>query len=245
MQLTAALMDEYRNKEEPADVASTTEMAGRVPGAEWLEEHAARVAASRYLRWVKPAIERTFAAALCVALLPLMIVITAVLRITLGRHTVLTQQRVGLHGRPFAMYKFRTMLHDRRVSGRPVSVEQRVCHKREDDPRHTRVGKFLRGTSLDELPQLWNIVKGDMALVGPRPELVEIVRQYEPWQHCRHVVRPGLTGLWQVSGRNSGDLMHMHTEVDLEFVRTVSFRTDMRILGNTLYKMTTGRLRGA
>lgn len=210
-----------------------------------LEALALRAQRSWYLRVVKPAVERALVAVLCVLLLPLMAVIAVVLRRKLGPRILITQERVGLHGQPFRMYKFRTMLPDRRASHRPVGVERRMCHKRPDDPRHTSIGRKLRGTGLDELPQLWNIVKGEMSLVGPRPELVEIVEQYEPWQHARHMVRPGLTGLWQVSGRKNGDLMHLHTDLDIEFVKTASFSTDVRILWDTLHNTFTGRLRGS
>jgi len=206
---------------------------------------ALRAERSPYVRFVKPLLDRSLGLVLCLVFSPVMAVIAAVLRRKLGSPVVLAQPRVGLHGRPFKMYKFRTMEPDRRVANQPVSVDRRVTHKSPDDPRHTPVGKFLRGANLDELPQLFNVVKGEMTLVGPRPELPEIVRRYEPWQHCRHMVRPGLTGLWQISQRGSGDLMHKHTDVDLEFVRTVSFATDMRILAHTCLKMTTGRLRGA
>ena len=102
-----------------------------------------------------------------------------------------------------------------------------------DDPRHTRVGRFLRKWSLDELPQFWNVVRGDMSLVGPRPELVEIVARYEPWQHQRHVVKPGLTGLWQVSSRGTG-MMHLHTDIDLEYIETMGPITDLKILLRTI-----------
>jgi len=210
-----------------------------------LDVVAQRVARSPYVRWLKPLIERALGVALGVLLLPLMAAIAVLLRKKLGPKVLITQQRAGLHGRQFAMYKFRTMLPDRRAQRRPVEVDRRVCHKSPDDPRHTPIGRFLRAANLDELPQLWNIMKGEMTLVGPRPELVEIVEQYEPWQHYRHVVRPGLTGLWQVSQRTSGDLMHLRTDVDLEYVRTISFRTDLRILGETILEMTSGRLRGA
>ncbi len=210
-----------------------------------LDALAQRAQSSLYLRFVKPAIERSLVAVLGVLLLPLMLAIAAVLRRKLGRRILISQKRVGLYGQPFAMYKFRTMLPDRRQGRRSVEVERRLRHKHPDDPRHTTVGKALRATGLDELPQLWNIVKGDMSLVGPRPELIDIVEQYEPWQHSRHLVRPGLTGLWQVSERKNGEPMHLHTEVDLEFVRTVSPSTDLRILRDTLSDTITGRLRGA
>jgi lipopolysaccharide/colanic/teichoic acid biosynthesis glycosyltransferase len=95
------------------------------------------------------------------------------------------------------------------------------------------VGRFLRKSSMDELPQFWNVVRGEMSLVGPRPELVEIVNRYEPWQHQRHVVKPGLTGLWQVTTRGSG-MMHLHTDIDLEYIQTIGLRTDLRILLQTI-----------
>lgn len=221
-----------------------TRMSCREPDVD-VEALALRAQRSLYLRFVKPAVERTVVAILGVLLLPFMAVIAALLRRKLGPHVLITQERVGLHGQPFRMYKFRTMLPDRRASRRPVGVERRLCHKSADDPRHTSIGRTLRGTGLDELPQLWNIVKGEMSLVGPRPELVEIVEQYEPWQHVRHMVRPGLTGLWQVSGRKNGDMMHLHTELDIEFLKTASFSTDVGILWNTLHNTIRGRLRGA
>ncbi len=114
------------------------------------------------------------------------------------------------------------MAHDRRQQQEPVDQDRRQTHKTTDDPRHTRVGRFLRKWSLDELPQFWNVVCGDMSLVGPRPELVEIVARYEPWQHQRHTVKPGLTGLWQVSSRGTG-MMHLHTDIDLDYIETMGF----------------------
>jgi lipopolysaccharide/colanic/teichoic acid biosynthesis glycosyltransferase len=87
----------------------------------------------------------------------------------------------------------------------------------------------LRRYSLDELPQLWNVVRGELSLVGPRPELVAIVNRYEPWQHARHAVKPGMTGLWQVTERGNG-FMHEHTDVDLRYLKVVSLWTDLKIM---------------
>jgi lipopolysaccharide/colanic/teichoic acid biosynthesis glycosyltransferase len=106
-------------------------------------------------------------------------------------------------------------------------------HKMPDDPRVTRAGRLLRRTSVDEWPQLINVIRGQMSLVGPRPELPNIVKTYEPWQHLRHLVRPGMTGWWQVQGRS--DLpMHEHTELDLYYVKHVSFRLDLQITARTV-----------
>lgn len=145
------------------------------------------------------------------------------------------QKRIGRDGRTFTLIKLRTM--------KPCSEQVTVAwitdenghlrHKLRKDPRVTRVGRWLRRTSIDELPQLINIIKGDMSLIGPRPELPEIVARYEPWQHDRHLVRPGLTGWWQVSGRS--DLpMHENTELDLFYVRRHSFQLDWLIALKTL-----------
>jgi lipopolysaccharide/colanic/teichoic acid biosynthesis glycosyltransferase len=153
-------------------------------------------------------------------------------RLAIGPGVIYRQARVGRGGRPFVIFKLRTMTHDRRQVDIRVPDDRRVSHKRDDDPRHTSLGRFLRRTSLDELPQLINVIRGDMSLVGPRPELVGVVRRYEDWQHTRHVVRPGITGLWQVSHRDKG-LMCENSRVDLDYIRTLSLLTDLKILART------------
>jgi lipopolysaccharide/colanic/teichoic acid biosynthesis glycosyltransferase len=143
---------------------------------------------------------------------------------------IFRQQRIGIHGTAFDVLKFRTMLPDRRRANVPISFPDRRCtHKSGADPRHTAIGRFLRRWSLDELPQLFNIVKGQMSLVGPRPELSSVVAKYQPWQHERHDVKPGLTGLWQVQGRGRGP-MELHTDLDIEYARSVCFALDVQIL---------------
>lgn len=144
------------------------------------------------------------------------------------------QRRIGRYGRPFTMYKFCTMIPDRRQVRHPYAgTERRKAHKTATDPRVTRTGKFLRQTSIDELPQLLNVLRGEMSLVGPRPELPEIVGTYEAWQHQRHLVRPGITGWWQMHGR-SDRMMHEHTELDIYYVQNISFGIDVRILLGTV-----------
>jgi lipopolysaccharide/colanic/teichoic acid biosynthesis glycosyltransferase len=124
---------------------------------------------------------------------------------------------------------------ERRTGERRQPIgSRRRDHKAPHDPRHTRLGRFLRRTSLDELPQLLNVLRGDLSLVGPRPELPEVVAGYEPWQHARHWVRPGITGLWQVTQRGTGEPMHRHVATDLEYIERLSFATDARILVRTV-----------
>jgi lipopolysaccharide/colanic/teichoic acid biosynthesis glycosyltransferase len=148
---------------------------------------------------------------------------------------VLRQRRIGMGGRPFTVYKFRTMHADRRRDDDGYAgPDRRRTHKSADDPRLTATGRLLRRLSLDELPQLVNVLRGEMSLVGPRPELPVVVeRHYADWQHRRHAVKPGLTGLWQVSERGNG-MMHEHVDVDLDYVDQVSLGTDLRILLRTL-----------
>jgi len=146
------------------------------------------------------------------------------------------QVRVGKNGKEFYMYKFRSMvtnaeelleslLHLNEVSG--------AMFKMKDDPRVTRIGKFIRKTSIDELPQLWNVLKGDMSLVGPRPPLPREVAQYTEYDKQRLLVTPGCTGLWQVSGRN--DLgFHEMVELDLKYIRERSILYDLRIILKTI-----------
>jgi lipopolysaccharide/colanic/teichoic acid biosynthesis glycosyltransferase len=113
-------------------------------------------------------------------------------------------------------------------------------HKRPDDPRVTRVGRFLRRASLDELPQLINVLKGEMSLVGPRPELPELVARYEDWQRKRFAVPQGMTGWWQVNGR-SDKPMHMNTEFDLFYIQNYSILLDVQILVKTLWVVLSGK----
>jgi len=195
---------------------------------------------TRYERFVKPVIDRVLACALLVVFVPIMAIIAAAVWLSVRRPIMLRQTRVGRDEKVFALHKFRTMRPDRRrqtldYTGR----ERRLTHKHPNDPRLTRVGRKLRKWSLDELPQLWDVVIGKLSLVGPRPELVHIVEHYEPWQHGRHAVKPGLTGLWQITARGNGQEMHEHTELDIEYVQQVTLRRDMKIMLLTIPALVT------
>jgi lipopolysaccharide/colanic/teichoic acid biosynthesis glycosyltransferase len=136
------------------------------------------------------------------------------------------QRRVGRCGRYFTLYKLRTMSVDMCGDG--------MKPKNGNDPRITRVGRVLRKTSIDELPQFLNVLRGDMAVVGPRPEQPFLVHRYEKWQHLRHLTKPGITGLWQITCRSTIPLHAPEaTDVDLEYIRTASVATDSRILMRT------------
>ena len=186
-----------------------------------------------YARVGKPVFDRIVAAILLVLTLPIVVLVAIAVLAVIGPPVLFRQRRVGRGGGSFSVLKFRTMRPDRRLDRRPVIEDRRLTHKSDRDPRHTRLGRQLRKWSLDELPQLWNVLRGDMSLVGPRPELVEVVERYAPWQHQRDLVRPGITGLWQVSRRGEG-MMHLYTDVDLEYIATMSFRRDLGILLRTL-----------
>ena len=122
----------------------------------------------------------------------------------------------------------------RRAERRDEAGGRRFTHKTVDDPRHTRLGRFLRAASLDELPQLVNVLRGELSIVGPRPELPEVVAGYAEWQHARHRLKPGITGLWQVTERADETPMYMHVDTDLRYVEAVSPSMDLRILLLTL-----------
>ena len=186
-----------------------------------------------YAGLLKPAFDRIVGLALFILTLPILIVAAVLVRLKLGSPIIYQQDRVGMNGEIFNLYKLRTMVPDRRQ--RPVDFEgseRRLTHKSPSDPRVLPLGKTLRAWRLDEIPQFWNVVTGDMSLVGPRPELPEIVAKYDDWQHGRHAVKPGVTGPWQISERN-GKLMHQCTETDLEYVKEVRFSTDFSILVRT------------
>jgi lipopolysaccharide/colanic/teichoic acid biosynthesis glycosyltransferase len=190
----------------------------------------AEAPATTYARWIKPLVDRVAGLTLLLLTLPVLACVALTVRLGMGPGVIFKQERVGLGGRRFFVYKFRTMNHDRRHESLPYLIaDRRKTHKHEHDPRLTALGRFLRKWSLDELPQLWNVVRGDMSIIGPRPELVPIVERYESWQHARHRVKPGLTGLWQVTARGEG-LMHEHTHIDLAYASRVSLRGDCKIL---------------
>ena len=182
---------------------------------------------------IKPVLDRLIGLLLLIVFSPVIAASALAVLVTMGRPVFYSQQRIGLGGRPFRLYKIRTMIPDRRVDKDVYNgAERRIVHKSVDDPRVTLVGKALRATRFDELPQFLNVVRGEMSMVGPRPELPEIVRRYEPWQHDRHLVKPGVTGPWQVSNHN-GDLMFEHTEIDLDYLEQISFTHDVGILVRT------------
>lgn len=189
--------------------------------------------ANRYQSRIKPILDVVLGLLLLIVLSPAIMISIALVALSLGTPVIYTQDRIGLDGRRFKLYKLRTMIPDRRT-GRSdyIGLERRQTHKSRQDPRVTAIGRLLRAVRFDELPQLWNVMKGDMSLVGPRPELPEIVANYDDWQHRRHMVKPGLTGRWQVSHHN-GTPMHECTEIDLEYIATMSFASDFSILLRT------------
>ena len=179
---------------------------------------------------------------IAVALIP-MAVITLLIKLDSEGPILFRQQRVGENGRLFSMYKFRSMVvgADKMLDDvTEIFEDGRVLFKKADDPRVTNIGRFLRHTSLDELPQLFNVLKGDMSLVGPRPELPWLVGQYEPWQHKRLAVPQGMTGWWQINGRADKPL-HLHTEEDLYYVQNYSLWMDIYILLKTPWVVVRGK----
>jgi lipopolysaccharide/colanic/teichoic acid biosynthesis glycosyltransferase len=157
---------------------------------------------------------------------PLLGVLALLVRWQLGAPVLFRQLRPGLHGRPFILYKFRTMTGARDAEGRLLPDEQRL----------TAFGRFLRSTSLDELPELFNVLRGEMSLVGPRPLLMAYLERYTPTQRRRHEVRPGLTGWAQIHGRNALD-WPQRLALDVWYVDHLSFALDLRIMLITVVKI--------
>jgi lipopolysaccharide/colanic/teichoic acid biosynthesis glycosyltransferase/glycosyltransferase involved in cell wall biosynthesis len=191
-------------------------------GAIEVSRHCA-TSSKTYVNLVKPVADRVAAALGLLVAAPLLLVIALLVRINCGAPILLRQTRPGRNGRIFQVYKFRTMTNRRDEQGNLLP----------DDKRLTRFGRWLRSTSLDELPELWNVIRGDMSLVGPRPLLVEYLDRYTPEQARRHDVKPGLTGLAQVCGRNFLSWAEKF-DADLEYVDNVSLTLDLKILWQTI-----------
>lgn len=178
---------------------------------------------SLYRRFGKRALDVALAVPAVVLAAPVLAGSAAAVFVSMGRPVFFRHKRPGLHGRPFVLLKFRTMTHAKGPDGEPLS----------DDQRLTRVGRFLRRTSLDELPTLWNVVRGDMSLVGPRPLLMEYLERYSPHHARRHEVKPGITGLAQVNGRHTAKFSQ-RLELDVQYVETYGLLGDLQILWKTL-----------
>lgn len=187
-------------------------------------------------QWAKAVVERVAAALGLVLLLPALVVVGLLIRLDSPGPAIYRQQRVGRNGRLFTMVKFRSMSTSAEAERRDLTACNQadgVLFKIVQDPRVTRAGRWLRRTSMDELPQLWNVVRGEMSLVGPRPALPDEVARYEEDPRRRLVVKPGMTGLWQVSGRS--DLTWAESvRLDLKYVDNWSLRLDLSILCRTV-----------
>jgi exopolysaccharide biosynthesis polyprenyl glycosylphosphotransferase len=200
-------------------------------------------ALNEYQRLIKRLFDVVMTVLFLIPALPLMGISVLLIWIFDGRPILFKQKRAGENGRLFTVYKFRTMIRNADkmfYQSAGTDSQGNIIHKRRSDPRITPVGHFLRRFSFDELPQFFNVLCGDMSLVGPRPELPELVERYQPWQRERFAILPGLSGWWQIHGR-SDKPMHLHTEEDLYYIRNYSFWLDIYILIQTFWIVLRGK----
>lgn len=176
-----------------------------------------------YAKYTKRLIDIVLASLMLLLLSPIILLLALLIKLKIGSPIVFVQERPGKDGTIFKLRKFRTMTNEKDVNGELLPDEDRL----------TSFGKFIRSTSLDELPSLLNILNGDMSLVGPRPLLVEYLPLYNERQQLRHMVRPGLTGLAQINGRNSISWDEKF-EMDIDYINTISFKNDLKILFGTI-----------
>ena len=193
---------------------------------------------------IKRGFDVALSALLLVLGLPVVGLIALAIKASSSGRVFFSQTRCGLNGRSFTLYKFRTMVEDaeaRRHGLQHLNEMNGPVFKLRSDPRVTWLGKFLRKFSLDELPQLWNVLRGDMSLVGPRPPIPEEVAQYKRWQRRRLAMKPGLTCLWQISGRNQIQDFDHWMQLDLEYIDSWSPLLDLKILLKTIPVVLSGR----
>mgnify|MGYP002387530354 CR=1 FL=1 len=179
-----------------------------------------------YKKYIKRILDFILSFIALIILGPVMLIVAILVRVKLGSPIIFKQQRPGLNEKIFTIYKFRTMIDKKDKFGELLS----------DSERLTKFGRFLRSTSLDELPELWNILKGDMSIVGPRPQLIRDMMFMTPIQRQRHSVLPGLTGLAQVNGRNRVS-WEEKLSLDLEYIRNITFLDDSNIIFKTIIKV--------
>ena len=200
-------------------------------------------AISEFQRFTKRVLDIVLATLGLLFGLPLFVMIAFAIKLEDGGPILYFADRVGENGRLFKMLKFRSMVVNAdQLQNQINNIDHNghIVHKTAHDPRVTRIGHFIRHTSLDELPQLVNVLTGDMSLVGPRPEQPWLVAHYEPWQRKRLAVPQGITGWWQVNGR-SDNLMHLHTDQDIYYIQNYSLWLDLRILWRTITVVLRGK----
>lgn len=192
--------------------------------------------------WIKRGLDQGVALLLLFVLSPLLLLVSLLIRLDSPGPILFKQQRVGLNGTLFDIYKFRTMevgAETRQADLQAFNEMAGPLFKMKHDPRVTRAGRWLRLTSLDELPQLINVLHGEMSLVGPRPPIVAEVAQFEPWQLEKFRVRPGITGLWQTSGRSQLNTTQAMVELDVQYIRAWSNWLDLKLLIKTPWVVAT------
>lgn len=198
---------------------------------------------SEYQRMLKRVFDLVFASLFLIPAAPVMALIALLVKLDNRGPAIFQQKRVGENTRVFDMFKFRTMVMDAEtIHPQLLKLDENgnIIHKIPEDPRVTPLGRFLRHYSLDELPQLFNVVKGDMSLVGPRPELPYLVEKYQPWQFVRFSIPQGITGWWQINGR-SDKPMHLNTQDDLYYIEHYSFWLDIKIIFRTIFVVIRGK----
>lgn len=193
-----------------------------------------------FYRFIKRAIDIVGSLVGLILLSPLFLIVAILMKKEEPKGPIFfSQTRVGKNEKKFKMFKFRSMCVDAEERLAELLMHNEVegaMFKMKDDPRITKIGKFIRKTSIDELPQLWNVLKGDMSLVGPRPPLLREVAEYTTYDKQRLLVKPGCTGLWQVSGRNEVGFDEM-VELDIRYIKTLSISNDIKIIFKTIIIM--------
>ncbi|MGZ6313318.1 MAG: sugar transferase [Candidatus Limnocylindrales bacterium] len=243
-QLTRLCEDEGRIARIPMQFLDQMLVGGRFEDLEGLPIYSVVTGPDRSLGLIaKRLLDLIGSALLLLVLAPLMAAIAILIRRDSPGPALFQQDRVGLHGRPFRVVKFRTMSRDAEGRLPGLMTQNRIqghAFKMDHDPRITRVGRRLRRMSLDELPQLWNVLRGDMSLVGPRPPLPSEVAGYDIWHRRRLSMKPGMTGLWQVRARREPDFDRW-VETDLEYIDHWSFWLDLRIIVRTVPAVLSGQ----
>ncbi|HLX34651.1 MAG TPA: sugar transferase [Candidatus Limnocylindrales bacterium] len=228
----------------PIDLLDRAFAAGRVEDLDGTPVYSLVSGPDRVAAFVvKRAFDVVVASLALIVASPFLLLVALWIRASDGAPVLFRQTRVGLHGRRFTLLKFRTMVPDAEARQDELAHRSEVAgaaFKMTDDPRVTRTGRFLRRTSMDELPQLWNVIRGNMSLVGPRPALPKEVDDYDLWHRRRLSMKPGMTGLWQVSARRSSNFDNW-AQLDLSYIDRWSLWLDLKILARTVPAALEGR----